>query len=128
MEIEMQSVVDCLRGARQLLAKGFCPHFTKAVERVGGEVRHVVYAGPKFHREIYEWAPDDALYEGAGRNGDVALAVEEFLRPMTAPVFSIMQYSRKEGVTKAHVLAVFDAAIARAQAKLKAGSLTYKVE
>lgn len=125
--VALAEILQGLIGTRRLLSHGFFPHFTKAVEVVGDEVRHVVYAGPKFHPEVHEWAVDDAIFMASKQDRDIANAVEEFLRPITAPTFSIMAYSMKDGRTQKEMLTMFDKAIEKAKLQIAKGNTTFDV-
>lgn len=125
MQIRMEDVLECLVGARKLLAHGFFPHFTKGIERIGDEVRHVVYAGSRFHPEVHEWAVDDALCKGAKGKKGVWGATEEFLRPLTGEFYSVMAYSLAPNRTQKEMLHLFDKAIDKAHASLKGGKIGY---
>jgi len=125
MQTKLEDMLDCLLEAKKLLAHGFFPHFTKGIERLNGEVRHVVYAGSRFHPEVHEWAVDDAIRRGAKRRVGVSISVQEYFRPLTGDFYSVMQYSLAPGRTQAEMLALFSKAIDKVRASIKAGHVVY---
>lgn len=126
-QIELGKILDCLKRARALLSVGFHAPYTLAIEDVGGVEREVVYAGKKFHENVLAWSVDEAISEAANKEFGVACATEEFLRPITAPAYSIIQYSLQEGRTQKEMLTMIDKGIERAKAKLANNQTVFTV-